>query len=169
MARKDKFKLRRIFNMSGKLDNAGTSTPTHKRIQVGWPKADYSYAIVEFKVYPSNTNVGCQLNGTITLAQDRDIDPSTPNMDNTNELAWATYNQHQGSPPGIGESSTISISELIDDENYFDRNIYLHASDEVGTQDINYWIKLAEFDSKPAVGAIVMMRQYGQMRSMEQD
>ena len=159
--------LRRIFNMSGKVPNAGTSTPTHKRIQVGWPKADYSYAIVEFRVYPSNTNVNAQLNGTITLAKDDNLDPSTPNMDNTNELAWATYNQQQGVPPGIGESLTISTTGLIDDENYFDRNIYLHAVDEAGTQDINYWIKLAEFRTKPEVGGIIMLRQFGQLRSME--
>lgn len=160
--------LRRTFNMSGKLPSGGKSVPTHKRIQVGWPKADYSYAIVEFRVYPSNTNVNCQLNGTITLAKDDNLDSSTPNMDNTNELAWATYNQRQGVPPGVGESLTISKTELIDDENYFDRNIYLHAADEQGTQDINYWIKLAEFRTKPDVGAIVMLRQYGQLRAMQQ-
>lgn len=167
MARKDKIKLNRIFNMSGKLPNAGKSVPTHKRIQVGWPKANYSYAIVEFRIYPSNTNVNAQLNGTITLAKDNDLDPTTPNMKNTNELAWYTYNQQQGVPPGVGESLVISTNGLIDDENYFDRNIYIHASDEQGTQDMNYWIKLAEFKTKPDVGGIVMLRQYGQLRALQ--
>ena len=165
---KSKPQLRRTFNMSGKLPSAGKSVPTHKRIQVGWPKADYSYAIVEFRVYPSNTNVNAQLAGTLTLAKNDSLEPGSPNMDDTNQLAWSTYNQHHGVPPGVGEANVISESGLIDDENYFDRNIYLHGVDEQGTQDINYFIKLAEFRTKPDVGAIVMLRQYGQLRSMEQ-
>ena len=166
--RKDRFKLRRIFNMSGKVDSAGQGTTAHKRIQVGWPKADYSYAIVEFRLLPTVADVACQQNGTITLAKDDNIDAANPNMDNTNELAWSTYNQHMAFPPGAGEAPVISQSSLIDDENYFDRNIYLHLVDQKGTQDMNYWIKFAEFASTPDVGAIVMLRQYGQMRSMEQ-
>lgn len=165
MANKN-FKVNRIFNMSGKLPINTTRAPVHKRIQVGWPKATYSYAIVEFRVYPSAMGTNTQLNATLTLAKDDSLDPTNPNMDNTNELAWATFNARQPVPPGVGEGLVTSETGLIDDENYFDRNIYLHGCDEVGTQDLNYWIKLAEFKTRPDVGAIVMLRQFGQLKSM---
>ena len=165
MAKKN-FEVNRIFNMSGKIPITTTRTTGHKRIQVGWPKADYSYAIVEFRVYPSEMGTNTQLNGIITLAKDDTIDATNPDFDNTNELAWASFNNRQGVPPGVGEGLVTSETGLIDDENYFDRNIYLHACDEFGSQDVNYWIKLAEFKTKPDVGAIVMLRQFGQLKSM---
>ena len=161
MSKSKKPVLRRVFNMTGRIPNGGASTPSHKRIQVGWPKADYSYAIVEFRVYPSNTAVNSSLHGTLTLAKDDSIEPATPNFDNTNELAWSS--SYNGITAGLTGPLSIDEVSLNDDENYFDRNIYLHAVDEVGTQDINYFIKLAEFRTKPDVGAIVMLRQYGQL------
>lgn len=147
--------------MSGKVPNAGAGTPAHKRIQVGWPDATYSYAIVEFRVYPSNAKVNSSLHGTLTLAKDDTVEPAEPSFKDSNQLAWSS--SYNGITAGLtGPLNTTEVS-LIDDENYFDRNIYLHTVDEVGTQDVNYFIKLAEFRTKPDVGAIVMIKQYGQL------
>jgi len=152
--------------MTGKVPNAGASTPGHKRIQIGWPKADYSYAIVEFRVYPSNMvgGINSALHGTITLAKDDTLEPASPDFSNTNELAWSS--SINGLSPGITGPLGVTEFSLNDDENYFDRNIYLHTVDEVGTQDVNYFLKIAEFRTKPDVGAIVMLRQFGQLKSM---
>lgn len=147
--------------MSGKVPNAGAGNPGHKRIQVGWPDATYSYAIVEFRVYPSNAKVNSSLHGTLTLAKDDTLEPAEPSFKDSNQLAWSS--SINGIAPAITGPLGVTEFSLIDDENYFDRNIYLHTVDEVGTQDVNYFIKLAEFRTKPDVGAIVMLKQMGQL------
>ena len=159
---KSKLPLRRIFNMSGTMPSQGMSTPGHKRIQVGWPDANYSYAIVEFRLWPGDTKNVANLAGVLTLAKEDSLEPGQPSFKDSNQLAWSTYNQVvETSLPTLGVHQYEN--QLVDDENYFDRNIYLHTVDELGTQDINYWIKLAEFETKPDVGALVMVKQYGQL------
>lgn len=152
----------RTFNMTGKMDNQGKSVVGHKTLYIGTMKADKIYRILDFRVYPSNTNVNCQLNGSITYKSISSTEPQNPDFSSTSELAWSTHNQQQGVPPGVGESLTISKSFHKDDERFFKKDLHLYTVDEQGTQDINYYVKIGEFDASADVASIVQLIQYAE-------
>jgi len=162
MPENKQFKIKRIYNF--------TSSPTFRRLDLG-ASNDYSYQVKEFRVYPADYISNASLSGVLTLAKDTGIEPGSPSFKNTNEFAWANYsitNNNVIPAPGVVQGVVTSHTELIDDEVYFDSDIYLSVVNEIGTMDVNYFIKIIEFTVRPAVGALIMQSQYGQRRSLLQ-
>ena len=157
----------RTFNMSGKIGSGTSGTPTHHRLSIGHMKTDKVYAVESFRVYPSVTNVNSQINGTLTLTRDDNIEPKNPNFSDTNQYAWSSYNIHAPVPPGVTESFTISQSSHVDDEKYFKMDLHLHVVDENSAGDINYFVKITEYDAPPAVDSIVQLDQFGELLKNE--
>jgi hypothetical protein len=157
-----KTKQVRTFNMTGKIPDLTRSTPKSKRIHIGDMRGDKIYAILDFRVYPSDTYTAAQLNGTITMKEKATTDPRTPDFSDTGEMAWSTYNQTLANT-GVGNTN-LNISETShrDDEMYFKKDLHLTVTDEEGTQDINYYIKIAELDANSDVASIVQLIQFAE-------
>ena len=153
----------RTFNMTGKMDNQGKSVVGHKRLHVGDMRAGKVYAVLDFRVYPSATNVNAQLNGTLTYKEVSSTEPQNPDFTSTSEISWSTHNQHHGVPPGVGEANTISESSFKDDERYFAKDLHIYTVDEQGTQDINYYVKIGEFDTPEDISSIVQLIQFSEL------
>lgn len=152
----------RTFNMSGKVKNTGAGNTITRRLQIGNMKSDKVYAVVDFRVYPSVTNVNSQINGILSYKPGSQ-DPRNPDFSSTSEIAWSTYNIQQGVPPGLNESLTISESRHHDDERYFVKDLDLKVSDENSSNDINYFVKIAEFATKEDVSSVVQLIQYSEL------
>ena len=153
----------RTFNMTGKMSNLGKSVVGHKRLHIGDMRSGKVYAVLDFRVYPSQTNVNTQLNGTLTYKERAATEPQNPDFGSTSEIAWSSYNQHQGVPPGVGESLDISETSHKDDERYFAKDLHIYAVDEQGTQDINYYVKVGEFDTPADISSIVQLIQFSEL------
>jgi len=156
-------KQKRIFNMSGRMADG-----EHRQLQIGQMHMETAFVILDFKVWPTETDRNCQLNGTLTMKRDDAIDPSEPSFKDTNQFAWTSYNICDTNvipAPGITPCSIISSGTHIDDEKYFAQDIHVHTNDAVGTQGINYWIKIAEFDTPPDVGSLIQLRQFGRIKA----
>jgi len=153
----------RTFNMTGKIGGIARSIPKSKRLHIGDMRSGKVYAVLDFRVYPSSTYTEAALNGTLSMKEDATVDPLTPNFSNTGEIAWSTHNQTK-SGFGVGED-TLIISETghRDDEKYFAKDIILTVTDENGTQDINYYVKVGEFDTPADISSIVQLIQFSEL------
>lgn len=152
----------RTFNMTGKVGDIVRSTPTSKRLHIGDMRSGKVYAVLDFRVYPSNTYTPAALNGTLTMKEDSTTDPVNPDFSNTGEIAWSQYNQ-EAPHSGIGAGYQVSQSRHRDDEKYFAKDVILTVTDETGTQDINYYVKIAEFDATEDVSSIVQLNQFAEL------
>ena len=153
----------RTFNMTGRIGGISRSTPKSKRLHIGDMSSGKVYAVLDFRVYPADTYTGCQLNGTLTMKEESTTDPRTPDFSNTGEIAWSSYNQTLANT-GVGNTN-LNISETShrDDEKYFAKDVILTVTDEEGTQDINYYVKIGEFDSSADVSSIVQLNQFAEL------
>ena len=149
--------------MTGKVENIVRSTPSRKRLHIGDMKSGKVYAVLDFRVYPSNTYTACQLNGTLSYKEDSTVDPLNPDFGSTGEVAWSSHNQTLANT-GVGNTN-VNITETghRDDERYFAKDLHLSVTDEEGTQDINYYVKIAEFDSADDVSSVVQLIQFSEM------
>ena len=145
------------------MPNKGKSVVGTKRLHIGDMRAGKVYAVLDFRVYPTNTNVSTQLNGTLTMKENTVTDPTNPNFNDTGEIAWSSYNQHQGIPPASGEALVISETSHRDDERYFAKDLHVYTTDEQGTQDINYYVKIGEFDTPEDISSIVQLIQFSEL------
>jgi hypothetical protein len=153
----------RTFNMSGKITDVVRSTPQSKRLHIGNMKSGKVYAVLDFRVYPGDTYTGCQLNGILTMKEDTTTDAKNPDFGNTGEIAWSTCNQTLANT-GVGNTN-LNISEMRhrDDEKYFAKDLVLTVTDEEGTSDINYYVKIAEFAAPEDVSSIVQLVQFSEL------
>ena len=153
----------RTFNMTGKMQDVARSTPKSKRLHIGDMRSGKVYAVLDFRVYPTNTYVEAALNGTLTMKEEAATDPLNPDFSNTGEIAWSTYNQTKANT-GVGEDTLIiSQSRHRDDERYFAKDLILTVTDEDGTQDINYYVKVAEFDTPEDISSVVQLVQFSEL------
>jgi len=153
----------RTFNMTGKIGGISRSTPVSKRLHIGDMRSGKVYAVLDFRVYPGDTYTACQLNGTLSMKEDATVDPRTPAFSNTGEIAWSSHNQALALN-GVGLTN-LNISETShrDDERYFAKDIILTVTDEEGTQDINYYVKVGEFDTPADISSIVQLIQFSEL------
>ena len=153
----------RTFNMTGKIQDLTRSTPKSKRLHIGDMRAGKVYAILDFRVYPTDNYTAAQLNGTITMKEKATTDPRTPDFSDSGEIAWSTHNQTLANT-GVGNTN-LNISETShrDDEKYFAKDVIVTVTDEEGTQDINYYVKIGEFDSGADVSSIVQLIQFQEL------
>jgi len=153
----------RTFNMSGKISNAGRSTPRAKRLHIGNMREDKVYAVLDFRVYPSDTYTAAQLNGVVTMKEKAGEDPRTPNFADTGVIAWSSFNQTLANT-GVGVTNlNITQSRHLDDEKFFAKDLIITATDEEGTQDINYFVKIGEFETREDVRSIVQLIQFSEL------
>jgi hypothetical protein len=153
----------RTFNMTGKIGGITRSTPATKRLHIGDMRSGKVYAILDFRVYPGDTYTAAQLNGTLSMKEDATVDPRTPNFNSTGEIAWSSYNQALALD-GVGLTNlNISKCSHRDDERYFAKDIILTVTDEEGTQDINYYVKVGEFDTPADISSIVQLVQFSEL------
>jgi len=153
----------RTFNMTGKIEDIVRSTPTSKRLHIGDMRSGKVYAVLDFRVYPGDTYTACQLNGTLTMKENSSTDPRTPDFSDTGEIAWSSYNQALALD-GVGLTNlNISKCSHRDDEKYFAKDLILTVTDEEGTQDINYFVKIGEFDSTEDISSIVQLVQFSEL------
>ena len=144
----------RTFNITGKVPNVGSGVPVHRRLHVGTLEAGKIYAVLDFKVYPSQVNLVASIHGTLTFGEDDTIEPKTPDFSHTGQFAWSSYCTEVGLA-----GQNLSQSRHIDDEKYFAKDLNLHVVDETGGQDVNFYVKIAEFDASDDVSSIVQMIQ----------
>jgi hypothetical protein len=153
----------RTFNMTGKMQDLARSTPQSKRLHIGDMRSGKVYAVLDFRVYPTNTYVEAALNGTLTMKEEAATDPLNPDFSSTGEIAWSTYNQTKANT-GVGEDTLIiSQSRHRDDERYFAKDLILTVTDEDGTQDINYYVKVAEFATPEDISSVVQLVQFSEL------
>ena len=153
----------RTFNMTGKIGIETKSVAVSKRLHIGDMRAGKVYAVLDFRVYPSDLHTEAMLNGTVTMKENAVTDPVNPNFNDTGEIAWSSFNQTMASS-GIGATSlVISETSHRDDERYFAKDIILTVTDEEGTQDVNYYVKVGEFDSASDVSSIVQLIQFSEL------
>jgi len=148
----------------GQIGTGVAGAPTHHRLSIGHMKTDKVYAVKEFRVYPSVTNANSQLSGTLTLTTDDSIEPKNPNFSDTNQYAWSSYNISDANVhPAVGltPAFVISQSNHVDDEKFFKMDLHLHLVDEISTADINYFVKITEYDAPAAVDSLVQLDQFG--------
>jgi len=159
-------KLYRTFNMTGKMPAGGAGAPVRKRIHIGHLKTNRIYAVINFRVYPSVTNANCQVSGTLTHKANASLEPKNPDLGDTNQIAWSSYNiADPNIQPAVGlqEAFTISESSISDEERYFKQDLHLHLVDEVSAQAVNYKIRIAELDASADVSSIVALNQFGEL------
>jgi len=153
----------RTFNMTGKFEDIARSTPKSKRIHIGNMRSGKAYAILDFRVYPGSMYTPCQINGTLTMKEDTGTDPLNPDFSNTGQIAWSSFNQTYANT-GVGVTNlNISQARHRDDERYFAKDVVLTVTDEEGTSDINYYIKVAEFDTPDDVSSIIQLIQFSEL------
>jgi len=153
----------RTFNMTGKVEITGASTPVHKRLHVGDMKSGRVYAVVDFRVYPSVTSREGQLNGTLTFKADDTLEPNAPDFSSTGEIAWSTHATYKGISGPVNEGFQYSSMKHMDDERFFAKDLHLHVSNETSTDDVNYYVKIAEFASTEDVSSIVQLIQFSEL------
>ena len=153
----------RTFNMTGKIGGITRSTPASKRLHIGDMRSGKVYAILDFRVYPGDTYTACQLNGTLSMKEDATVDPRTPNFNSSGEIAWSSHNQTLANT-GVGVTN-LNITETghRDDERYFAKDVILTVTDEEGTQDVNYFVKIGEFDTPEDISSIVQLVQFSEL------
>jgi hypothetical protein len=153
----------RTFNMTGRIEGLTRSTPKSKRLHVGDMRSGKVYAVLDFRVYGGDMYTACQLNGTLTMKEDSSTDPRLPDFSNTGEIAWSSYNQALALD-GVGLTN-LNISETShrDDERYFAKDVILTVTDEEGTSDVNYYVKIGEFDAGADVSSIVQLNQFAEL------
>jgi hypothetical protein len=153
----------RTFNMTGRIGGITRSTPKSKRLHIGDMRSGKVYAILDFRVYPGDTYVASQLNGTLTMKEDPNTDPRVPDFGNTGEIAWSSHNQTLANT-GVGVTN-LNITETShrDDERYFAKDVVLTVTDEEGTSDINYYVKIGEFEAAEDVSAVVQLIQFSEL------
>jgi hypothetical protein len=153
----------RTFNMSGKISGIARSIPVSKRLHIGDMRSGKVYVILDFRVYPGSTYAPCQLNGTLAMKTDASVDPLNPDFSNTGEIAWSSFNQTL-TDYGVGNSNlVISEAKHRDDERYFAKDVILTVTDEEGTTDINYYVKVAEFDTPADISSVVQLIQFAEL------
>jgi len=153
----------RTFNMTGRIEDVVRSTPKSKRLHIGDMRSGKVYAVLDFRVYGGDMYTACQLNGTLTMKEDSNTDPRLPDFSNTGEIAWSSYNQALALD-GVGLTN-LNISETShrDDERYFAKDLHLTVTDEEGTNDVNYYVKVGEFDTPADISSIVQLVQFSEL------
>ena len=144
----------RIYTIRGKAPKA----LTHRQLQLSSYDPKHMYQIVEFKIMPAGNATNSDCYGIISMGKNDTINPSDPDFSNQNEIAWAHHAVRQPVPPGVAESVTISNYE-VNDEKLFNYNIWLHTEDQLGAEEVNYFIKILRFDTGVIQGSIGSLRQ----------
>jgi len=153
----------RTFNMTGKIRGITRSTPKSKRLHIGDMRSGKVYAILDFRVYPGDCYLASQLNGTLTMKEDANTDPRLPDFSNTGEIAWSSHNQTLALD-GLGLTNlNITETKHRDDERFFAKDVILTVVDEEGTSDINYYVKVGEFDAPGDISAVVQLIQFSEL------
>jgi len=143
----------RAYTIRGKSPSA----ITHKKIQLSSFDPTDQYLIVEFKIMPAR-NAATDAYGTVSMGKNNNIDPTTPNFQNQNEIAWSHHTIWQNVPPGIGESFLISNHEVNDDK-IFAYDLWMHTVDALGNSDINWMLKIVRYKVSEVTGSIASLRQ----------
>jgi len=149
--------------MTGRITDLARSTPSSKRLHIGDMKSGKIYRVLDFRVYAGSMYTPCQLNGILTMKTDATTDPLNPDFGNTGQIAWSSFNQTLANT-GVGVTNlNISQARHRDDERYFAKDLILTVTDEEGTTDINYYVKLAELDADADVSSIVQLIQFSEL------
>jgi len=144
----------RIYTIRGKRPAA----LSHHQLQLSSYDPKRMYQIVEFKIMPAGNPTQADCYGIISMGKNDNINPSDPDFSNQNEIAWAHHSVTQTVPPGIGESVSFYNYE-INDEKLFNYNIWLHLEDQMGNEEVNYFLKIKRYDVGSVVGSIGSLRQ----------
>jgi hypothetical protein len=146
----------RVYTIRGKVPKA----LTHTKLQLSSYDPKSMYVIEEFKVMPAGSPTKADCYGTISMGKNDNIDPSDPDFSNQNEIAWAHTGIWQtGTALPASEGVVISTQE-INDEKLFNYDIWLHTEDNVGAEEINYFIKIRRYKTGAVEGSIGSLRQY---------
>ena len=62
----------------------------------------------------------------------------------------------------VEEGFTYSSINHMDDERFFAKDLHLHVVNETTTDDVNYYVKIAEFDASDDVSSIVQLIQFAE-------
>lgn len=148
----------RLFTIRGKQPAA----LTHKKIQLSSYDPTHQYLIVDFQIRPaggflSATNTNCF--ATLTMGENNNIDPSSPDYADQNEIAWAHASVRQPVPPGLGESVNFFNDSVLDDM-LFAYDLWLHTEDTLAAEEVNYMIKIMRYKTDATTGSISSLRQY---------
>ena len=149
--------------MTGRIEDVVRSVPQSKRLHIGDMRSGKVYAVLDFRVYSGDMYTACQLNGTLTMKVKSGTDPRLPDFSDTGEIAWSSYNQALALD-GVGLTN-LNISETghRDDEKFFAKDVILTVTDEEGTSDINYYVKVGEFEAGADVSSIVQLIQFQEL------
>jgi len=145
----------RIYTIRGQNGSA----TQHRKIQLSSYDANAQYQIVEFKIMPSGTPTNSDQYGIITMGKNDNVDPSSPDFSDQNQIAWAHHTVRQPVPPGIAESVVISNYE-VNDEKMFAYDLWLHTEDVMGGKDVNWFLKIMRYSVGDVPASIASLRQY---------
>ena len=108
---------------------------------------------------PSGTPTNSDQYGIITMGKNDNVDPSSPDFSDQNQIAWAHHTVRQPVPPGIAESVVISNYE-VNDEKMFAYDLWLHTEDVMGGKDVNWFLKIMRYSVGDVPASIASLRQY---------
>ena len=145
----------RIYTIRGK----NPSALTHKKVQLSSYDPKAQYQILEFKVCPAGAPTNSDCYGSISMGKNNNIDPTDPDFRNQNESAWHHQAVRQPVPPGIAESVIISDWGLLD-EKLFAYDIWVHTKDNLGAEEVNWFIKIKRYSGNPVAASVASLRQY---------
>jgi len=143
----------RIYTIRGQSPSA----LTHTKVQLSSFDPTHQYLIMDFKIMPARA-AATDAYGSISMGKNNNIDPSTPDFTNQNEIAWAHHTIWQSVPPGIGESFQISNYE-VNDEKLFAYDIWMHTVDALGNSAVNWFLKIKRYTTTEVSGSIASLRQ----------
>ena len=101
------------------------------------------------------------------MAENTAIDPSDPNFSDQEQIAWAKYARFldAGAPaPGVDKSPIASESSLVDDK-WFNYDLWVNTEDAMANSAINWFVRIAKFDTSDVSGSISSLRQYAMSKS----
>ena len=145
----------RIYTIRGQ----NPSSTSHRLVQLSSYDPEAQYLIMEFKIMPAGTAVNSDQYGILTMGKNDTIDPSDPDFSDQNQIAWAHHTVEQPSPPGLGQSVTISNYE-VNDEKLFAYDLWLHTEDVTGGNAVNWFLKIKRYRVGEVPASIASLRQY---------
>jgi len=150
----------RIITLRGQSPAALTRT----KLQVSTYRPTIQFQILDFRVVaaePSATE-GNDISGILTMAENSAIDPSNPDFSDQEQIAWSHYARFldAGAPaPGVDKSPIITTDKILDDK-WFNYDLWVNTEDAMANSAVNWFIKLAKFDTSDVAGSISSLRQY---------
>jgi len=145
----------RIYTIRGK-NGSGLS---HTKVQLSSYDPQAQYQILEFKVMPAGAPTNSDCYGSVSMGKNNNIDPTDADFKNQNEIAWSHHSVIQRVPPGIGEGVNISYWDLVD-EKLFAYDVWVHTKDQLGNEEVNWYLKIKKYYVKPVAASIASLRQF---------